>query len=126
LRDESDGPDSCAAYLEQFFKPAETDIIQAQESGRKKLRKLCEKAHELGILMRRATDTFQVFTVKDDLPLADCQDMVEELRCNGERDSGGTKVVGSCLFGGLRKISSDYPTKPILLERAVVSTRFVS
>ncbi|KAG7438830.1 hypothetical protein Forpi1262_v000179 [Fusarium oxysporum f. sp. raphani] len=125
LKGESDEPDSYAAYLEEFFKPAETDDTNTQGIGRRKLKKLCEKAHELGILMRRATDTFQVFIVKDDLPFTDCEDVAEELRCNGGRDSSRTKVVDFCLFGGLRKISSDYPTKPILLEKAMVSTRFV-
>ncbi|KAG6991602.1 hypothetical protein FocnCong_v017809 [Fusarium oxysporum f. sp. conglutinans] len=125
LKGESDEPDSYAAYLEEFFKPAETDDTNTQGIGRRKLKKLCEKAHELGILMRRATDTFQVFIVKDDLPFTDCEDVAEELRCNGGRDSSRTKVVDFCLFGGLRKISSDYPAKPILLEKAMVSTRFV-
>ncbi|KAG5751839.1 hypothetical protein H9Q70_005529 [Fusarium xylarioides] len=126
LRDESDGPASYAARLEEFFKPAETYEAQEQEKGRRRLRKLCDKANELGNLMRRAKDTFQVFTVKDNQPLTGCQDLVLELRCNGKRNSSGLRVIDRCLFGGLRKISNDYPTKPILLERAVVSTRFSS
>ncbi|KAF4946526.1 hypothetical protein FGADI_11164 [Fusarium gaditjirri] len=126
LTDESDGPASYAAHLEEFFRPAETDSIQEKEKGRRKLRKLCEEAHKLGNLMRRVTDTFEVVTVNEGLPLTDCQNGVEELRCNGRGNSSGFKVVDSCLFGGLMKISNDYPTKPILLERAVVSTRFAS
>ncbi|PNP76463.1 hypothetical protein FNYG_10201 [Fusarium nygamai] len=126
LRDESDGPASYAVGLYEFFKPAETDDIQEQEKGRRRLRKVCDKANELGNLMRRAKDTFQVFTVEEDLPFADWQDVVEELRCNGKRNSSGLKVIDGCLFGGLKKISNDYPTKPILLERAMVLTRFSS
>ncbi|RKL36628.1 hypothetical protein BFJ72_g8177 [Fusarium proliferatum] len=126
LRDESDGPASFAAWLEEFFRPAETDDLQEQERGRRRLRRLCDKARELGNLMRRAKDTVQVFTVEEGLAFADWQDSVEELRCNGKRNSLGLKVIDRCLFGGLKKISNDYPTKPILLERAMVSTRFSS
>ncbi|VTT72238.1 unnamed protein product [Fusarium fujikuroi] len=124
LEDESDEPDLYAIYLEQFFKPAETDNIRAKTRGRKKLRELCEKAEELGILMRRAADTFQVFIVKDDVPLADYEGVAQELRCNLGRGSVGTKEIDACLFGGLSKISSEYPTETIVLEKAMVSTRF--
>ncbi|EMT72961.1 hypothetical protein NOF04DRAFT_9437 [Fusarium oxysporum II5] len=125
LVDRSDEADSYAVHLEQFFKPAETDDVKSQNIGRKKLKVLCEKANEFGILLRRSEHTFQVFTIKKDVAFKDCEKKVEELRCNRSRTIIGVKVVDCCLYGGLKKISREYPSKAIYLERAQVSTRFI-
>lgn len=125
LVDSSDEPESYAVYLEQFFRPVETDDIKSQNIGRKKLRILCEKANELGILLRRSEDVFQVFIFKKDIDFSICENRVEELRCNGSRTIIGVKVVDCCLFGGLKKIPKEHPNKTIYLERAQVSTRII-
>ncbi|KAF5964024.1 hypothetical protein FBULB1_13030 [Fusarium bulbicola] len=126
LKNESDEPDSYALYIEQTLKGAETDNRRLKERGKKNLRELCEKAHKLGILMRRAKDTFQTFTVKHDTPLADYVDVAQELTFNESGGTVGTKVIDSCLFGGLRKISIEYPDEFIVLQKVMVSTRFVT
>ncbi|KAF5584116.1 hypothetical protein FPCIR_8744 [Fusarium pseudocircinatum] len=126
LKGESDEPDSYALYLEQTLKPAETTSTRLNERGKKNLRELCEKAHKLGILMRRATDTFQAFIVKPNVPLADYESVAQESTFNGGRFSSGTKVIDSCLFGGLRKISSEHPDEFIVLHKVMVSTRLVT
>lgn len=125
LVDRSDEAESYAVYLEQFFRPVETDDIESQNIGRKKLRVLCENANELGILLRRSEDVFQVFTFKKDIDFSICEKRVEELRCNGSRTTLGVKVVDCCLFGGLKKIPKEHPNKTIYLERAQVSTRII-
>ncbi|KAF5686279.1 hypothetical protein FCIRC_2997 [Fusarium circinatum] len=126
LKDESDEPGSYALYIEQTLKEAETNNMRLKERGKKNLRELCEKAHKLGILMRRAKDTFQTFTVKHDTPLADYEYTAQELRFNERGGTVGTKVIDSCLFGGLRKISIEYPDEFIVLQKVMVSTRFVT
>ncbi|KAF5561843.1 hypothetical protein FPHYL_5974 [Fusarium phyllophilum] len=126
LADRSHEAESYAVFLEQFFKPVETDDTKAQNIGRKKLKVLCEKANELGILLQRSENIFHVFTIKKDAAVKDCEKRVEELRCNGGRTSIGVKVVECCLFGGLKKIPKEHPCKAIYLERAQVSTRVIA
>ncbi|KAF5543000.1 hypothetical protein FMEXI_7236 [Fusarium mexicanum] len=126
LVDRSNEADSYAVFLEQFFKPVETDDIRSQNIGRKKLKTLCEKANNLGNLLRRSENIFQVFTIKEDVAVKDCEKKVEELRCNGGRTSIGVKVVDCCLFGGLKKLPKENPSKAIYLERAQVSTRMIA
>ncbi|EXM19167.1 hypothetical protein FOTG_12785 [Fusarium oxysporum f. sp. vasinfectum 25433] len=124
LKDTSDSPAIRYQALESFFKPAETHDPKASQRGKGLLKDLCEKSYELGILMRRAQDTFQVFEIKRKTDFTDCEHEVDELRFNGDRrTSHEPKVIQECLFGGLRKISRDYPTSPVLLEKAVVSTQ---
>ncbi|KAF5593791.1 uncharacterized protein FSUBG_9699 [Fusarium subglutinans] len=125
LQDPSNDQAFCVAHIENFFKPAETDDSKAQQRGRKYLQSLCERSSELGALMRRTEDSFEVFTVKDGIPLADCEDIAEKWINYSDKDASGVEITASCLFGGLRKISKDYPTKPVVLEKAQVATRFV-
>jgi hypothetical protein len=126
LVDRCNETESCAVFLEQFFKPVETDDIRSQNIGRKKLKALCEKANELGILLRRSENIFQIFTVTNGIAFSICEEGVEELRCNGSRDVRGVKVVDCCLFGGLKKMPKEHPSNVICLERAQVSTRIVA
>ncbi|KAF5628924.1 hypothetical protein F52700_8017 [Fusarium sp. NRRL 52700] len=126
LVDKSSGIDSYALFLEQFFKPVETDDIKSQNIGRKKLKVLCQKANELGILLRRSENIFQAFHIEKDIDFSLCEKMVEELRCNGSRTISGVKVVDCCLFGGLKKIPKEYPNEAFCLERAQVSTRIMT
>nr|RBQ97629.1 hypothetical protein FVER53263_00134 [Fusarium verticillioides] len=125
LQDTSNNAAYDAANLAEYFKPAETEDPKAQQRGRKYLQTLCERSFELGALMRRTEDTFEVFSVKDDTPLLDCEDIAEKWRSYGEKDGSGVEITVFCLFGGLRKISKEYPTKPVVLEKAHVATQFV-
>ncbi|KAF5707943.1 hypothetical protein FMUND_10808 [Fusarium mundagurra] len=94
LKNESDEPEAYALYLEQILKPAETNNTKLKERGRKNLRELCKKAHKLGILMRRATDTFQAFTVKGHVHLANYENVAQELRLSNA-------FIGSLYLCGL-------------------------
>lgn len=125
LQDTSNDPAFFADHLEGFFKPAETDDPKAQQRGRKNLETLCNKSFELGALMRRAEDHFEIFTVNKGTSLTDCEDIAERWRSYSDKDSCGVEIVDWCFFGGLRKISKEYPTKPVVLEKAHVSGRFV-
>ncbi|SCV33535.1 uncharacterized protein FFB14_04562 [Fusarium fujikuroi] len=125
LQDKSNDPAYYAANLADFFKPAETDDPKAHQRGRKNLQNLCERSLELGALMRRTEDSFEVFTVKDGTHLVECEDTVEKWRNYSEEGASGVEITVWCLFGGLRKISKEYPTKPVVLEKARVATRFV-
>ncbi|KAG4264883.1 hypothetical protein FPRO03_00167 [Fusarium proliferatum] len=125
LQDTSNDPAYYAANLADFFKPAETDDPKAHQRGRKNLQNLCERSLELGALMRGTEDSFEVFTVKDGTPLVECEDVVEKWRNYSEKGASGVEITVLCLFGGLRKISKEYPTMPVVLEKARVATRFV-
>ncbi|CCT63196.1 uncharacterized protein FFUJ_00182 [Fusarium fujikuroi IMI 58289] len=125
LQDTSNDPAYYAANLAGCFKPAETDDLKAQQRGRKNLQTLCERSLELGALMRRTEDSFEVFAVKDGTHLVECEDIVEKWRNYSEEGASGVEITVWCLFGGLRKISKEYPTKPVVLEKARVATRFV-
>ncbi|KAF5254514.1 hypothetical protein FANTH_772 [Fusarium anthophilum] len=125
LVDKCNETDSYAVFLERFFKPFETDDKKLQNIGRKKLKVLCEKANELGILLQRSENIFQVFTIKKDIDFSVCEKRAAELRCNGSRTVIGVKAVDCCLFGGLRKVPKEQPSKAIYLERAQVSTRII-
>ncbi|KAF5572994.1 hypothetical protein FPANT_12663 [Fusarium pseudoanthophilum] len=125
LRDSSNDSAFYVAGIESFFKPAETDDSKAQQRGRNNLQTLCERSLELEALMRRTEDTFEVFSVKDDTPLLDCEDIAEKWRGYSGKDASGVEITVCCLFGGLRKISKEYPTKPVVLEKAQVATQFV-
>ncbi|KAF4961797.1 hypothetical protein FSARC_10093 [Fusarium sarcochroum] len=124
LKDTSDETSRYQEFLEDYFKPAQTDDPKAVLLIRKSLKKICEKSYELGILMRRARDVFQVYDIDQHRDLADCENEVEVMSHDTEyRASYGTKSIDACLFGGLKKISRDYPSHPIFLEKAHVSTR---
>ncbi|KAF4438661.1 hypothetical protein FACUT_4770 [Fusarium acutatum] len=125
LQDTSDDPAYYAANLADLFKPSETDDPKAQQRGRKHLQTLCQRSFELGALMRLTEDSFEVFTVKDGTPIVDCEDIVEKWRNYSENGASGVEITVWCLFGGLRKISKEYPTRPVILEKAQVATRFV-
>ncbi|RBR08074.1 hypothetical protein FVER53590_00134 [Fusarium verticillioides] len=83
LVDKSNETDSYAVFLEQFFKPVETDDIRSQNIGRKKLKTLCKKANELGILLRRSENIFQIFTVTNGISFSISCDKFGEV---GESD----------------------------------------
>ncbi|KAG5812762.1 hypothetical protein H9Q74_004115 [Fusarium xylarioides] len=125
LQDTSTDPSHYAAHLADFFKPAETDDPKSQQRGREYLQTLCERSFELGALMRRTEDTFEVFSVQDGTPLLDCEDIAEKWRSYSDKDASGVEITVCCLFGGLRKTSKEYPTKPVVLEKAQVATQFV-
>ncbi|KAM5341619.1 hypothetical protein ACJ41O_014650 [Fusarium nematophilum] len=122
----SDRPALIYHHLRDYFEPAETSDQKDWDRGEDLLGRLSKESHALNILMRRAEDTFLIFTPRAEDDLEDCKEHVEELKHEGPLGARGKKVMLRCLFGGLRKIPVDEPRNVITLEKAQVLTTVLS
>jgi hypothetical protein len=114
-------PESTATLIWDFMVPILPQSKTAEKEADKLIRKLCDDAFNLAILMRKSKDKYIVGAPKENTLMSSFEGAEpQDTERGGPTVSRESPVIAFCLFGALIKRPEHNPDERMVLEPAHV------